>query len=55
MPRNPHQPDLTPFLVYVEKELEYLEAFDLSSDYDHLKVAAALVILQEYLNALCDE
>lgn len=49
MADNPYKPDFRPFLKYVEEELEYMEPFDLGSDPRLLKVAGALVVLQEYL------
>lgn len=53
--KNPYQPDFRPFLTYVEEELEYLEAFDLASDYRLSRVAGALGILQEYLTEALSE
>lgn len=47
--KNPHKPDLRPFLKYVKEELEYLAPFDLSEEPRLLKVAGALIVLQEYL------
>ena len=47
--KNPYQPDLKPFLEYVESELIYLEPFDLSGDPELMKAAGALVTIQEYL------
>lgn len=52
---NPYQPDLRPFLGYVERELEYLEPFDLTGDPELMKAAGALVVLQEYLERLIGE
>lgn len=48
---NPYHPDLRPFLKFVEDELEYLSSFDLSCEPELLKVAGALVVLREYLQA----
>lgn len=47
--KNPYQPDLRPFLKFVEQELEYLQENDLSYEPKLLKAAGALVVLQEYL------
>lgn len=55
MSKNPYQPDLRPFLEYVNQELDYVSAFDLGSDPRLLKVGGALVILQEYLEEMCNE
>lgn len=46
---NPYRPDFRPFLKYVEDELEYMAPFDLAGEPRLLKVAGALVVLQEYL------
>lgn len=52
---NPYQPDLRPFLGYVERELDYLAPFDLTGDPELMKAAGALVVLQEYLERLIGE
>lgn len=53
--KNPYQPDLRPFLAYVEAELDYLAAFDLSDEPEMMKAAGALVVLREYLQNLLSE
>lgn len=43
------------FLSLVNDELEYLEPFDLSGEYELMKAAGALVILKEYIEARLKE
>lgn len=49
MKKHPEQPDLQLLLSLVTQELDFLEPFDLSGDYDLMKFGGALVTIKEYL------